>query len=255
MSIAVVLALNGIVAVAAFFCSLTGFGFALIATPFLVLLFPPTVAVPLVLASWVPLSVLLFLGSRREMSARRIGNLLIGSAIGVPIGVYLLTNLGATPMRLAIGSFTLLAALALVLRPIRPLGRERTLCFVGGLLGGVSGGATAMSGPPVVFVGLSQGWEPRGFRADLIGFFSIVHICVLLLLHTTGNFDFDVLTLGLASLPGLMIGYVVGMKANKKLSSRLFRNIAIGLVLAGGVLVFAEELSSDLFIRIVQIAD
>ena len=242
----VIVALNGILAVAAFFSSLTGFGYALIATPFLVLIFPPAVAVPLVLTTWVPLSVFLVIEARRDMSTRRIGNLLLGSALGVPVGVYLLTSLGVRPMQLAIGSFTLLAAGALVVRPFPRLPGEKALCIAGGMLSGVSGGATAMSGPPVILLGLNQGWEPRNFRADLIGYFAVLHLVVLFLLRVSGVYDSSVLSMGLASVPGVLVGYVVGIRAGKRLTSRIFRVAAIALVTLGGSLVLAEALAGDI---------
>ena len=241
--------MNLILSVAAFFSSFTGFGFALIATPPLVLIFPPTVAVPTILAAWIPLSVFLVIEARREMSPRRIGNLLLGAALGVPAGVYLLTSVGVVPMRLAIGSFALLAAAVLVARPIHPLGGERALCFAGGMLSGLSGGATGMSGPPVILLGLNQGWDPRGFRADLIGYFSVLHLAVLVLLGTAGIFDAEVLSMGLASLPGVAVGYTVGIRAGKSLSGRLFRAAAIGLVALGGALVMAQALMGDIVSR------
>ncbi len=249
----VILALNGILAIAAFFSSLTGFGYALIATPFLVLIFPPAVVVPLVLTTWVPLSVFLVIEVRRDMSGRRIGSLLLGSALGAPVGVYLLTSLGVQPMQLAIGSFTLLAAGVLVVRPFPRLPGERALCIAGGMLSGVSGGATAMSGPPVVLLGLNQGWEPRNFRADLIGYFTVLHLGVLLLLGASGVFDSTVLSMGLASVPGVVIGYVAGIRAGKRLTSRIFRVAAITLVTLGGTLVLTEALAGDIAARIVAL--
>ena len=249
----VIVALNAILAVAAFFSSLTGFGYALIATPFLVLIFPPAVAVPLVLATWVPLSVFLAIDVRRDMSPSRIGNLLLGSAFGVPVGVYLLTSLGVQPMQLAIGSFTLLAAGILIAGPIPRLPGGRALYIAGGMLSGVSGGATAMSGPPVVLLGLNQGWEPRSFRADLIGYFTVLHLAVLLLLRASGVFDSSVLSMGIASVPGVLVGYVIGIRVGKRLSRRRFRVAAIALVSLGGTMVLAAALAGDIASKITHI--
>ena len=250
MEMGVLVALNGILATAAFFSSLTGFGYALIATPFLVLIFPPAVTVPLVLTTWVPLSVFLVIGARREMCARRIGNLLLGSALGAPVGVHLLTSLGVQPMQLAIGSFTLLAAGLLIMRPFPRLPGERMLCFAGGVLSGVSGGASAMSGPPVVLIGLNQGWAPRNFRADLIGYFAVLHLALLLLLGASGGFDSAVLSMGLAGVPGVLVGYLLGIHAGRRLTSGFFRVAAIALVVLGGTLVLAEALAGDIAARI-----
>ena len=50
---------NAVLGVAALVASVTGFGYALVAIPFLVLLLPPAKAVPLVLISWFPIAIFL----------------------------------------------------------------------------------------------------------------------------------------------------------------------------------------------------
>ena len=67
MDIATALLFNLVIGVAAFMSSLTGFGYALVATPFLVLLFPPQLVVPVVLISWVPLATLVAREAKGKM--------------------------------------------------------------------------------------------------------------------------------------------------------------------------------------------
>lgn len=236
-----VIAANAILGAAALVTSITGFGYALVATPLLVTIMPPHLAVSLVLISWLPLAVLLVRDSFRDMSPRRIGRLLLIAVMGVPIGVYGLAHIGDDTMRGVIGGITLVAAATLVVSPQHPLKREGLAMVGAGLTSGVLGGASAMSGPPVVLLGLKQGWEQRGFRADLIGYFVSLHLIVLAVFGSADLVDGSTLSLGLWMQPGVVTGFVLGMRLKPRVSQPLYRWLAIGLVCAGGVLALASS--------------
>lgn len=232
---------NGILGLAALVASATGFGYALMATPFLSVMLEPRTAVAIVLVSWLPLAVLLVRDSYHQMSPRRIGRLFAVAALGVPLGAYGLARLDAETMRAVIGATTLVAALALSLRPGAPFSREGLAGAVAGLLSGVLAGASAMSGPPVVLLGLKQGWEHRGFRADLIGYFVALHVLTLVLF---GQFDLvneRALRMSLWAQPGILGGFVLGMRVKARLSQTRYRRLAVGLVCLGGLLALLRS--------------
>jgi uncharacterized membrane protein YfcA len=232
---------NLIIGAAAALSALTGFGYALVAAPFLVLVFPPQLVVPVVMVSWVPLAVLLFREARGEMSYPRIGRWLIGAVLGIPLGVYGLTTIAEGSMRAAIGAITVATALTLWLKPARPLRHEALVAPAVGFASGLLGGASGMSGPPVVLFALNQGWEPREIRANLIGYFVSKHVLALAFLREFGVLDRQVLLLSLASLPGLAIGSGVGLYLKDRVSQRHFRVLAFVLVLAGGLLAVIKH--------------
>jgi len=236
-----VIAANAILAAAALVTSVTGFGYALVATPFLVLIMPPRLAVSLVLISWLPLAVLLVRDSFRDMSPRRIGRLLLVAVLGAPIGVYGLAHINGESMRTVIGAIALAAAVTLVLSPQRPFRRARLAAVGAGLTSGVLGGASAMSGPPIVLLGLKQGWEHRGFRADMIGYFVALHLFILALFGSVDLVDGHILSLGFWVQPGVLTGFVVGIRLKPKVSQAVYRWLAIGLVSAGGVLAMVSS--------------
>lgn len=236
-----VLIANLIIGVAAALSALTGFGYALVAAPFLVLVFPPQLVVPVVMVSWVPLAVFLFREARGEMNYRRIGQWLIGAALGIPLGVYGLATIPEGPMRATIGAITVATALTLWLKPARPLQREALAAPAVGFVSGLLGGASGMSGPPVVLFALNQGWEPREMRANLIGYFVAKHLLTLVLLREFGILDGQVLRLSLAALPGLAVGSGVGIYLKDRVSQRHFRALAFVLVLVGGLLAVAKH--------------
>jgi len=236
----IVIGSNAILGAAALVTSITGFGYALVATPFLVLIMPPRSAVALVLISWLPLAALLVRDSFGDMSPGRIGRLLLVAIPGVPVGVYGLTHLGDDTMRGVIGAVTLAAAVTLVARPGRPFVREGLAQLGVGLTSGLLSGASAMGGPPVVLLGLKQGWEHRGFRADLIGYFVVLHLFVLAAFQSVDLVSGQLLALGLWSQPGVLIGFAVGIGLKRRVSQTLYRWLAIGLVCTGGVLALVR---------------
>jgi uncharacterized protein len=236
-----ILIVNLILGVAAFISSLTGYGYALVATPFLVLVFPPQLVVPVVMISWVPLAFLLVLKTRARMQFPRIGRWLAGAAVGIPLGVYGLARIDEGTMRAGIGAITLAAALTLWLKPGRPLRREGLAAPLVGMVSGVLGGASGMSGPPVILFGLNQGWDHRDLRANLIGFFAAKHLLVLGFLQGFGILGKEVLLLGVAALQGMLVGYAAGIRLEPRVSKRHFRNLAFVLVLLGGVLALIRH--------------
>lgn len=225
---------NVIVGGAAFVAAITGFGFALISTPFLVLLMAPQQAVPLMMLCWLPLAALLLRDSYKLASFRRYGPLALAVCCGTPLGVWLLTHADALTARRLIGGITLAAAASLWLKPGRPLRHERPIALVAGLVAGISGGLSGISGPPVVLLGLKQRWEHRGFRADLIHLFTCNFLLALLLFGRGELFDWQLGRLALAAVGGIVAGYAGGTYARRFVSQEHFRRLAVGLVTVGG---------------------
>ena len=231
-----VLLINLIVGGAACVTSLAGFGYALVATPFLVLLFPARSVVPMVLLSSTPLCLLLAWKSRAALSPGRIGLWLTGAVIGGPLGAWGLATIAEGGMRRLIGALTLLAALTIWLKPARPFRRETLPGWGAGCLSGILGGASGMSGPPIILLGLNQGWDFRGFRADLLGYFLVLHAGILAVFGGVGILDTEVLILAGWAAPGLLVGYVGGTWLTAYVSQARFRLIAFVLVAVGGSL-------------------
>ena len=221
---------------AALIGTLTGFGYALLATPLLVLVLPPREVVPLVLLSSIVLLVLLAIESRREMDGRKISRWVLGALPGMLVGGHVLATVSDNTMKTVIGVITLCAAAVLSLRPGRPWQLEWPGALGAGLLSGVLVGASGMSGPPVILFGLKQHWDYRVLRASLIGYFGIIHALAVLVLGRLGvggvEDSFQVLSI----LPGVFLGFILGMKWRSRVNHTLFRSIALGLLCASGVL-------------------
>lgn len=227
---------NGVMGAAALIGTLTGFGYALLATPLLVLVLPPRDVVPLVLMSSIVLLVLLAIESRREMDGRKIGRWTLGALPGMLVGGSILATVPDGTMESIIGAITLCAAVLLSLRPGRPWRREWPGAVSAGVLSGVLVGASGMSGPPVILFGLKQNWDHRVLRASLIGYFGIIHSLAVFVLGGLGIGGVEALFQVLVVLPGVFMGFAFGWRWRARVDQRLFRYIALGLLCVSGML-------------------
>lgn len=209
------------------------------AAPFLVLLFPPSQAVPLVLISWFPIAVILVVGSRRHLVWPRLLRLLVPAFLGAPIGIYGLASLPDATMRAVIGGISLVAVATMALRPGEPWSREAPALVGAGFVSGILGGASGLSGPPIVLLGLRQRWEHESFRATLLCFFFLLHTSVALTMGNVGILTGDTLWLAVQALPGVAAGYGVGMWLKRHVDSGMYRRLAVALVAVGGLLAVA----------------
>ncbi|NKB72246.1 MAG: TSUP family transporter [Candidatus Latescibacteria bacterium] len=234
--------INVIVCGAAFVSALSGFGYGLVGTPFLMIFFPPQLVVPLVLLSWSPLGVVLAWEARRQMVMRQIGLWLLGGLPTIFLGTYILIHVPARPLSWAIGCFTVGVALLMGFTPSRPFKRENWGCIGAGLISGTTGGACGISGPAVVLFGLNQGWDRRQIRANLIGYFLVLHTAILLVLGRANVVDGQVLETGLWILPGMLLGYWGGVRLKDRVSQEQFRRLVLVMVIAGGVMVVVKHI-------------
>ncbi len=231
-----IVTVNLILGAASLVTSVTGFGYGLVAAPFMILILPPYAAVPVVLMSWLPLAAILTVDCFREMTLSRIGRLYVCALVGLPLGAYSLAHAADDTMRLFIGVVVLLGALTMLRHPGTALQRERLFTCAAGLLSGLMGGGSGITGPPIVLLGIKQQWPHEGFRADLIGYFLILHASMLVVFGDFGLVDRSTLVQSAWAMPGVFAGYFIGMRLRKLVSQATYRYVALGIVCAGGTL-------------------
>ena len=143
MDISTAIFLNSLFACASLVVSVTGFGFAMIATPIAILVLPPAQAVPVVVLSWLPLSLLLAVNCFREIDAVRVLRLYACAMVGVPVGVHALATFDAGLVRTATGLVALTGAGMMALHSGKPLRSNAMATCGAGLLSGLMGGVSA----------------------------------------------------------------------------------------------------------------
>lgn len=186
----------------------------------------------------------LFGESRRHATGATVRGLLLGGVSGLPLGLVALALLPASLFRFVAGFFVVGSALALFFGFRRPLPPGRGTLFCVGLLSGILNGSLSMSGPPVILFLANQEVRKEAFRATLAAYFLSLNVVTSLLFLLRGLFDGPLLLLAAASLPALFAGTWLGLLLARRLPERVFRAVALGLLLLMGMGLVVTALSS-----------
>ncbi|MFB4212203.1 sulfite exporter TauE/SafE family protein [Shouchella sp. JSM 1781072] len=216
----------------------TGFGFSIVATPFLLFLFVPDVAIQVNLLVSIVISLFLFIQIRQDVYIPLVKRLVMGSIIGAPLGVLLLQLVSETVVKASVGILLILVTILLIL----PFTMRQTNGRDVGI-GGLSGTLTAsigMPGPPLLayFAGVKMTKEQT--RATTLAFFLIIYPISFGLQWVTLGISGDVWGLVGMALPVVVIGLVVGQLLFKRMNQVLFRNVTYVLLLLAGIGLLVE---------------
>lgn len=203
MSVPVVVTALVVVTLAAVVQGSVGFGLALLAAPFLVLLEPRLVPGPL-LAVTIVLTLLLSARERASMDVRAVAIAIAGRFPGVAIGAWLLTRLAPKDLGLFFGAVIVLAVGIMALGPrVRP----STGALLGaGFVSGIMGTSSSIGGPPMALLFQHEG-GPR-MRATLAGYFTLGALVSIGALALGGRFGRFELTAAAWLTPGVLLGFV-----------------------------------------------
>jgi uncharacterized membrane protein YfcA len=232
----------GALLVAAFIRGTTGFGLSLVFTPFMVLIMEPKAVVPvnLILAS---LSNIMVLASCfKAVNIRRLLPMTVCSVLGVPIGVFIITIISATVLKVLIGAITIFFAILLVFKLTPRFTNERRASGIAGLLCGILTTSTSLGGPPVVLFMHTQSWQKEEIYPSLSAFFLISTGASLIGLFISGMVTPDILWTAASLAPGLIIGVFLGMLAFKRVNELYFRILSVVVVVGTGILAVLSGL-------------
>jgi uncharacterized protein len=225
---------------AALVAGIGGFAFGVVAAAIWLYILTPLQTATLIMGLGLVVQGYSVWTLRHALSWSRLTPILIGTAFGVPLGVFALAHADPHYLRLGIGAVLVLFSLYGLLRPaIRPLKAAGLAADVGvGFGNGVLGGATGLAGIIVVIWSQLRGWAKDQQRAV----FQPVGVATFAMsaawLGGQGSISQDVLRLFVVALPVLLAGTWLGLKLYGKLNELQFRRLVLVLLLvSGGVLL------------------
>lgn len=232
---------------AGFVTGLAGFGVGLVALGFWLHVMEPIVAGPLVVVCSVVGQVRSIAHVRRAISVRRVLPFVVGGAVGIPPGVFLLNFIDAPDLKIGLGALLIAYSLfGLVARPgaafpnAGPLG-DGAAGFGGGILGGIAG----LSGPLItVWCGL-RGWTRDAQRATWQSYNLVILTLVVAAHASQGLLTREVGVLTLISVPALLVGVQLGLMAYRRVDEGGFHRVVLILLLASGLWLVANNVLAD----------
>jgi uncharacterized membrane protein YfcA len=180
---------------------------------------------------------------RRAVDLRRVIPLIAGGAIGVPLGIVLLSHLDPVWVRRAVGILLVGYSLYGMLQPnLAPLRASRPADGVIGFVNGILGGMTGLAGPILVIWCQLTGVPRHAQRA----IFQPVILAAFVLTAVGLGFEQaitrDVLILFALGLVPVASGIWLGVHLYGRLDESGFRRVILVLLLLSGLVLLAPGL-------------
>ncbi len=228
-----------VIAGAALMGGLSGFGFALLSTPLMLVLgLPLALVVPMNLSIAMLTRVAVVVRLRSHIRYRRVLMMALASVPGIGLGLLTLGRISPETIKLATGMLVMVVTVLIWRTGSRPPRRPWPgAAALAGCLGGFLGATTSLNGVPAVLLLASEQAAPRRFQADLALFFVLTNLATLLLLAWRGRLPGTAaLPLGAVWLAVALVANHIGTSLGGRLPVATFRRLALALAFGAGAM-------------------
>ena len=229
-----------IVLIASILQTSTGFGFSILATPFLLLLFAPFEAIQINLFLSLCISLALIVKIRKDVDYDILKRLVIGSVFGLPVGIMIFLYLNLNHLKLGVGVMILLLTVLLILQ-MRIKQNQRKDLVVGGL-SGMFTTSIGMPGPPLLLYFSGTDTKKEQLRATTLAFYLWIYLVSFIMQLSIVGTSKTVWTSILWGLPLVCIGLYLGQRLFYKMNQAVFQIIVYIILLFTGIYTLVESL-------------
>jgi uncharacterized membrane protein YfcA len=218
---------------------LSGFAFGLVAASIWLYILSPLQTATLIIAFGLIVQGYSVWKLRRALDLQKLWPFVLGAAIGVPVGVGVLTWANPAHVRIGVGVFLVLYSLYAYFRPaIPPVTQGGAAADAGvGFLNGVLGGITGLAGILVTIWCGVRGW-PKDVQRTVIQPVAVaIFLMSALWIGGKGAITPDTIKLFLIGLPALFAGSWLGLKLFGRIDEATFRKIVLALLLVSGAVL------------------
>ena len=214
----------------------SGFGGALILIPVMSALAGPKVAVPTFYLSDLGSATPYGIASVRKCNWSMVLPMLLGTWIAQPMGALLLESLDPLMLRWGM-DLMVFAMLGLLLTGWRFRGEPKTgLTFFVGLFAGSMGGATGISGPPVIAYWLGGRTEAALTRANIMVYYAFSSMAIDIIFFVKGLFTWQIIVYAIIVWPCYTLGLTIGARLFGMASEETFRRFAYALIAISAII-------------------
>ncbi len=229
----------------------TGIGFGALAGPILLLTLGSAAAVQITIVLSLLIALVLAPSLRREADGLVLRHLLVGSVLGLPIGIVIYLNADVALLELLAGVAVLGMAIS-VLAAGRPRAdqdpargpserpaRGGTLAV--GVLSGLMSTSLAMPGPPVAAWMAGRNFSKTAIRSTVLTLFVPSYAAAAILQACVATTTLETLSIMAKLTPATLVGLLCGRALTSRISDLAFRRIvlfllwatALGLLISG----------------------
>lgn len=220
----------------------TGFGLALVASPTLMLVFPPSHVVPTVILMSTLNTLIVTWDARKHIQFSLLLPLVMGGFLGLPIGQYILKTLPGEHLKIIVGIIAVGFSVMSLTGCHRPIRGQSWVFAPLGIVSGILGASTSMGGPPIALFLANQQFPKNVFRSTLITYFLTVNCVMVIMFSYSGILNRQIFWTSVSLFPLMVAGTLLGIFLARFSSEELFRRLALWVVALMGTTLLLTNL-------------
>lgn len=224
----------------------TGFGFSILATPFLLLIFQPAEAIQINLLLSLVISSALIMKIKKDIDFGMLKRFIAGSALGLPIGMIIFMLIDINSLKLAV-SLIILGLTILLIFAFRISQSKKRDVFVGGLSGLLTT-SIGMPGPPLLLYFSGTHTEKEKLRGTTLAFYLFIYSVSLITQVIFAGTNKTIWVSSLSALPLVLAGLYLGQRLFKRINQNLFRKFTYIILLFTGIYLLIESMGTYLLL-------
>ena len=207
---------------------ITGFGFALVSLPLLMIWYSPKELIPILMMCNLISSILIVLQKKeKKLVNKKFRTLIIYGGIFTILGVITLKAISEGFLIKFLGVFFILLSIITLLNRSMTFNISKKWYKVAGAFIGYLTGSISVSGPPLALFLNMANVSNREFR-EIFSWFNIVSAIIAIIgYYHLGMITNQMLLTTLYIIPILLLGTVVGKHLNQILPAALFKKISL----------------------------
>ncbi|MDF2682923.1 MAG: hypothetical protein K0R47_4113 [Brevibacillus sp.] len=224
--------LVSIVLIAALLQTSTGYGFSIIGTPFLFLLYSAHTAIQINIILSLCISVFMIYKIRKEVDTALLGRLIKGSIVGLIPGIFIYLYADVHYLKMVVGAMILILTAMLILR--LTMQQTKMKDYVTGGISGLLTTSIGIPGPPLLLYFAGVGAKKETLRSTTLAYYLFVYFVSLVMQITFDGTNKEVWISSMIAVPPLFAGIFLGQLLFKWISQRAFQIVTYIILLFTG---------------------
>ncbi|MCS5648984.1 MAG: sulfite exporter TauE/SafE family protein [Dehalococcoidia bacterium] len=221
---------------------IAGFGIAIGSSPIMLLTVDPQSTVIIINTVSLLIFVLMIYQNRRHINYREMTVPVIFGMMGVPVGLYILSNSNPSALRVSIALLIIFLGLVMALNPTIVAVRHKFTLWGAAFLVSAMITSTGIGGPIMAIAALSREWDRDSIRGSLPYYYLFIETTAVIGYFITGMFDSERLILTGVSIFPALLGFLIGSMLVKKINQSYYRRLILGIVICAGTVILVKEI-------------
>ena len=227
--------------------SATGIGFGIVAGPIMLMVLGSSDAIQISIILNILIAGYLMPSVRVHADQELLKKLLLGSVIGIPVGLYVFLSVEVVLLKILAGIAVTMTVFIVLRQSNRSTQVDTAAPGKGnatpvGVLSGVMGGSLGMPGPIPAAWMVSTGYSKEAIRATVLMLFVFSYALVFLLQVFLAGVSAEIIWTCVYLAPPTIIGILFGRVLAGWLTEQIFRWLLVIILASTAVLLFSSVL-------------